>query len=155
MRCRPLVLSAVLAVFAACGGGSSGDDKPNNVDASVDAKVFMDAPPSATNALGQLCPFMQGGGGTACPADHACVQLTGVGTNTTTGYCTPDCMATDSICSTGYTGPAGSMQVCALTTMQGSPANGCAIICTDNTQCPTGLSCTMVPMQTVKVCVPT
>jgi hypothetical protein len=55
------------------------------------------------------------------------------------------------------------MEVCALVVDTGSGSgsgsgsatpNGCAIICTADTQCPTGMTCTAVPMQTVKICVP-
>ncbi|MDB4956645.1 MAG: hypothetical protein JWO36_4214 [Myxococcales bacterium] len=148
-----LVLGIALgATIIAC----SDSKKPNvSPDAKVflDAKVFMDAPAVAANALGQLCPFAAGGGGSACPTGNDCVTLMGLG-STTTGYCTPMCMGNNATCTTGYTGPAGGMPVCALSTGSGSNANGCAIICTTPAQCPTGMACTMVPMQTVKICVP-
>src|SRR5687768_17440785 len=153
MRFLSVTMIALLFSFGCGGGGSSGGDDD---DPPIDApdQPDIDAPPPAVNALGQLCPIMAGGGGTECPAGNDCVALMGVGTNTTTGYCTPNCMNMNSICSTGYTGPAGSMQVCALSAAQGQPPTGCAIICTAQNQCGTGLSCTPVPGQNVMVCVP-
>ena len=147
-----VLATASFATIIACGGGGS-KQRP---DAAIDAPPPPDAPPAVQNALGQLCPFAAGGGGTACPAGNACVTVTGVGTNTTTGYCTPNCMGMSGICTTGYTGPAGGMPQCALGTgSAGDPADGCAIVCTSNPQCPTGHTCTAVPQQTVKICVPT
>jgi hypothetical protein len=62
----------------------------------------------------------------------------------------------NTLCSTGYTGPAGGTPVCALSEAQGAPPSLCAIICTMNTQCPTGLQCIPVPGQNppVSVCAP-
>ncbi len=144
----------VASTFAtACGGGGGskpGADASVNQDGSV---VLTDAPPQSNNALGQLCPLMAGGGGAACPTGNNCVGLMGLG-STTTGYCTPDCMNTAAICTTGYTGPAGGMPQCALVTAMGQPPNGCAIVCTATAQCPTGLTCTPVPNQPVMICVP-
>jgi hypothetical protein len=146
MRLAMLVVVAI----AACGGGSA--KKP---DAAVDAKA-IDAV-NVVNALGQLCPFAAGGGGTMCPAGNVCVMVTGVGTNTTTGYCSPDCNGMTTICTTGYTGPAGGSPQCALTPQGMTTAHGCAIVCTTMAQCGTGLSCVTVPNQNppVKICVPT
>jgi hypothetical protein len=145
-----LSMLIALALFA-CGGGSQ--PRPDNPDAAVDAPGDLpDAPPAGPNALGQLCPAMQGGMGQPCPAGNNCVILQGLG-SMTTGYCTPNCMNMTSICTTGYTGPAGGMPQCALSMMMGQPPNGCAIVCQQTTQCPTGLSCTPVPGQNVSVCV--
>lgn len=155
MRMTMFAVSMVLgAALAACGSsGKSGVDANGGGD-DVDAKVFLDAPPQqTTNALGQLCPFAAGGGGTMCPAGNDCVALMGVG-STTTGYCTPMCMNMSSICTTGYTGPAGGNPQCALTVMGSTTPNGCAIICTMASQCPTGMGCMPVTGQTVKICAP-
>jgi hypothetical protein len=142
-------VTAAATIFA-CGGGGG---KTPDAKVYMDGKVFMDAPPAGANGLGQLCPFGSGGMGSACPGSDACVKLQNLG-SATTGYCTPNCNGMDSICTTGYTGPAGGMPKCALTVGSGSSASGCAIICTDTTQCPTGMGCVMVPMNTVKICVP-
>ncbi len=119
--------------LAACGG----KDAPKTPDAAVvvDAPK-VDAPPAATNFLGQRCGATAG----ACPAGHTCALIRGLG-NQMEGYCSPSCMAMDTKCSAGYTGPAGGVPRCAL-----GPAAGqgelCAIECTLDTQCPTGLKCT-------------
>lgn len=157
MRITRLSVLFVLvgSMSAACGGDDG--DGGGTVDAPavvVDAPM-IDAAPMTTNALGQLCPIAMGGGGTACPAGNACTSLMGVGTNMTTGYCTPNCMNMAAICTTGYTGPAGGQPQCALSASMGAPPTGCAIVCQNTPQCPTGLTCTPVPGQTVMVCVPT
>jgi len=154
------VLSAAIVVgvavgftVIACGGGSSS----HNPDAKVfkDSKVFMDSSGGgSSNGLGQLCPFGSGGGGSACPGTDGCVKITGVGSNANTGYCTPNCMGMNSICTTGYTGPSTGMPQCALSSGSGSAADGCAIVCTTSTDCPTGLTCTPVTGQSVSICVP-
>jgi len=151
---RSTLFACFVLLFIGCGGGgkSGGGDDVVDIDAPA---VSIDAPPAGPNPLGQLCPTAAGGGGTACPAGASCVTITGVGTNTTTGYCTPNCMAMNAICTTGYTGPAGGMPQCALSPAAGQPANGCAIVCTAGAQCGTGLSCIPVPGQAVMVCVPT
>ena len=153
-------VAAVAAAAAVAACGSSGGSNKKNPDAGktfmdAPAKVFMDAPPP--NVLGQLCPFASGGSGSACPAQDECVMITGVG-STKTGYCTQDCMGSDALCSTGYTGPSGGMPVCALQagSGSGSQANGCAIICTTAAQCPTGMSCLQVQAgpPPISACVP-
>jgi len=151
-------LSAVSSVFVsvviavACGSSGS-SKKPDAAVVKMDAAI--DSPAQVQNALGQLCPFMTGGGGTPCPAGNACVKITGVGSNANTGYCTPDCMGMNSICTTGYTGPSGGQPQCALSAGSGSAANGCAIVCVNPADCGTGLTCTQVTGQQVKICVPT
>ncbi len=151
-----VIATASIATIVSCGGGGSkgGVDANGNIDSSGNN---IDAPGQVTNALGQLCPFATGGGGTECPVGNACVTVTGVGSNANTGYCTPDCMNSTAICATGYTGPAGGVPRCALTTGSGSSPDGCAIECTANPQCPTGMTCTLVPGQQtpIKICVPT
>ncbi len=149
MRLSVFVVVVAASFLTACGGG--GGSKSH--DAAVDAKP-IDGAVQVQNALGQLCPFMTGGGGTPCPAGNLCVKVTNVGTNANTGYCTPDCMAMDAKCAAGYTGPAGGVPKCVLSAMGSQTANGCAVICTDMTQCPTGMSCTTAS-GTTKICVPT
>ena len=142
--------SAVLVMMfaaAACGddGGSSPPvDAPKAVDAPMQQ---MDAPPQGTNALGQVCDQM-----TACPDGNACIILAGIGSQTR-GYCSPACMNMNSICSTGYMGPVGSNQQCAVPEMNGQPPNRCVIVCQEQAECPTGLTCTQAPDQQFKVCV--
>ena len=137
-------LFAVISLAVACG-----DD--GGANPPVDAPLAIDAP-SSSNALGQPCAIMTAG---SCPAAHACTGIMGVG-STTMGYCSPMCNAMDALCSTGYTGPAGGTPRCVLSTAQGAPATLCAIICTANTQCPTGLMCLPVPgqPQPVSICAP-
>lgn len=155
MKFRPLLAVVVLAFgLVACGGGGGddGDDDGTDIDAAmaIDAAVSIDAPASS-NALGQVCMLSAPN----CPAMHSCTGVQGVG-STTMGWCSPMCMNMNAICTTGYTGPAGGMPVCALTTMQGAPPSLCAIICTGNAQCPTGLTCQPVPgqQQPVSICAP-
>ena len=163
-RISLLAVAMCSLTFAACGGGDDGgkdgvtlpDAKTNP---GADAPPAPDAPgslpdsaPAGPNALGQLCPAATGGGGMMCPAGNTCVRVNGLG-SMTTGYCTPDCAGNNATCSTGYTGPAGSTQVCALTTMGSTMTNGCAIVCTDVAQCPTGMGC-VVAQGTTKICVP-
>lgn len=145
---RLLAAFALTLGFAACGGD---DDVETPIDAPpvvIDAPV--DAPP-AVNALGTVCTFAN----PTCPEGNVCTGLQGVG-STTMGYCSPQCMNMNALCSTGYTGPAGGMPVCALSEAQGAPPTLCAIICTMNTQCPSGLQCIPVPGQNppVSVCAP-
>ncbi len=150
---RLLAAIALTFGFAACGGGDDdgGDNTPT--DAAIDSAAIdaaIDAPP-ATNALGTVCTFAN----PQCPEGNVCTGLQGVG-STTMGYCSPMCMNMNAICTTGYTGPAGGMPVCALSEAQGAPPTLCAIICTMNTQCPAGLQCIPVPGQNppVSVCAP-
>lgn len=146
---RILGALALVLAFAACGGDDDGDDggDGNTIDApaqTIDAPVVVDAP-AATNALGQVCTL---GAADACPAGNTCVAIMNVGSQTM-GWCSPMCMNMNSICSTGYTGPAGGMPVCAITEMTGAPPTLCAIICNPAMQqCPTGLTCQMVNAQT-------
>lgn len=154
MSIRILAAFALTLGFVACGGGDDGDDDVQTIDApaaTIDAPdVAIDAPP-ASNALGQVCSFAAPN----CPAGNTCTGLQGVG-SATMGYCSPMCMNMNAICTTGYTGPAGGNPVCALSEAQGAPPTLCAIICTMNPQCPTGLQCIPVPGQNppVSVCAP-
>lgn len=157
MRISIRLLAAIALTFglAACGGDDDGDGGDNNpIDAAIDSANNIDASPDAppaSNALGQTCDFAA----PQCPTGNVCTGLQGVG-STTTGYCSPMCMNMNAICTTGYTGPAGGMPVCALSEGAGQPPTLCAIICTMNTQCPTGLQCIPVPGQNppVSVCAP-
>lgn len=141
---------AVLAL-AACGGDDDGGNTPIDAPAAIDAPIALDAA-AVTNALGQVCTF--GAAGT-CPTGNSCTGLQGVG-STTMGYCSPVCTMAGGECAAGYTGPAGGMPQCALSTAQGAPPSLCAIVCTVGTQCPTGLACVPVPgqPQPVSVCAP-
>lgn len=157
MRLSSILSALALSVaLAACGGSGSGDDI-STVDArAVDARVVdapagsIDAPTGGSNALGQVCSQT-----VACPAGNTCTGVSGVG-STTMGWCTPTCTQQGGECAAGYTGPAGGMPVCALTTAQGAPPSQCAIICTAAAQCPSGLQCIPVPGQTtpVSICAP-
>jgi hypothetical protein len=153
MKFRPLLLAVVALTFGlvGCGGGDddgqtidapSGTDAPGAIDAGLDA-------PAGTNALGTVCTFSN----PQCPAGNTCTGVQGVG-STTMGWCSPMCMNMNSICSTGYTGPAGGQPVCALSTAMGAPPSLCAIVCTMQNQCPTGLTCTPVTGQNVMICAP-
>mgnify|MGYP000844807453 CR=1 FL=1 len=154
MKFRLVAAFALVLGLVACGGsGDGGDDDGADIDApmgTIDAATSIDAPAS-TNSLGTVCDLQMQN----CPSGNSCTAVQGVGSQTM-GWCSPMCMNMNAICSTGYTGPAGGMPVCALTTMQGQPPSLCAIICTGNTQCPTGLTCQMVPgqQQPVSICAP-
>jgi hypothetical protein len=139
---RILGALALVLTFAACGGDDDGDDGGDGVaidapNQTIDAPLVTDAP-AVTNALGQTC----NAAAPDCPAGNSCVVLTGLGSQTT-GYCSPQCMNMNTLCSTGYTGPAGGMPVCAVTEAEGAPPSLCAIVCMmgNNAQCPTGLTC--------------
>lgn len=151
MKFRLVAAIALVLGLVACGGGDDGGDGVV-IDAptAIDAAVAVDAAPT-TNALGTVCSFAS----PACPAGNQCTGVMGVG-STTMGWCSPMCMNMTTICTTGYTGPAGGMPNCALTMAQGQPPNLCAIICTSTPQCPTGLTCTAVPGQNppVSICAP-
>lgn len=139
-----VVLAAV--ALSACSGGS--DSKtPDAAVVKMDAAVKLDAAPTPTNALGQLCGQMTA----ACPTGHNCVIITGLGSQTT-GYCSPSCKGAPAACTTGYTGPAGGQPQCVLGPM-GTP-EACAVACGTDANCPTGLKCLAVPgnMQGVKIC---
>ena len=136
----PIVL---IATIAAC----SSERPQGTVDGSIDTAA------GPVNALGQLCPVAIGGGGTDCPDGNTCKRINGIGTNMTTGYCTPSCMNSDAICRAGYTGPQGGVEKCSLGA-SATDLTGCAIECTAPAQCPTGLSCVMANASTM-LCVPT
>lgn len=152
---RVLAALALVLSFAACGGDDDGDDGGDGVTIDAPNQV-TDAPPVATdapaasNALGQVCTLGAAG---ACPAGNTCVAVGGVGSQTM-GWCSPMCMNMNAICSTGYTGPAGGMPVCAINEAMGAPPTLCAIVCTAgmNAQCPTGLTCQPVPNAGVSIC---
>jgi len=154
MSIRILAAFALTLGFVACGGGDDGDDDVTPIDAStaIDAPPqAIDAPP-AVNALGQVCTFAAPN----CPAGNECTGIMNFG-SMTMGWCSPMCMNMNTICSGGYTGPAGGTPVCALQ-QQGQPPNLCAIVCAAgmNQQCPTGLTCQAVPgqPQPVSICAP-
>jgi hypothetical protein len=155
MRSNLSSFIAILSIsigLAACGG--SDDTTGTAIDAragTIDARVgTIDAPAGGGNALGQVCSNT-----VVCPTGNACTGVSGVG-STTSGWCTPPCTQAGTECTTGYTGPAGGMPQCALTTATGAPPTQCAIICTTTAQCPTGLSCIAVPGQSppVSICAP-
>jgi hypothetical protein len=144
-----VVAVAGAATIFACGGGGGG----GNPDAKVymDAKVFMDANGSGSNgvnALGQIC-----NGTMTCPPGNDCVTIMNAGSGSN-GFCTPMCMGSNANCAAGYTGPAGGQPVCALTMQGSSTPNGCAIICTDVSQCPTGNGCITIGSNSAKICYP-
>jgi hypothetical protein len=150
MRITRAILVLFVLAIAACGGDSK--KNPDAKPPTPDANTTPDAsPPDAmtANALGTLCD--NNNQTMPCPAGNQCVVVTGVGSQTQ-GYCSPVCNGMDTICSTGYTGPAGGMERCALGA-QGQPPDACVIICTAPAQCPTGTACTAVTGQTVKICV--
>jgi hypothetical protein len=154
MKFRPLLLVVVALTFGlvACGGKSDDDDDQAVIDApggAIDAPMQNIDAAGGTNALGTVCSFAS----PQCPAGNTCTGVQGLG-STTMGWCSPMCMNMNSICTTGYTGPAGGMPVCALSTAMGAPPSLCAIVCTMQSQCPTGLTCTQVPNQNAMICAP-
>lgn len=151
---RHLMVVCSLAALVACGtviektDAAGGVDSPQaidadvvdgagGIDAAVDAGTAIDAP--VTNELGRLCTV----GGTNCSAGNTCVAIQGIG-SATMGWCSPMCNNMNAVCAAGYTGPAGGEPVCAVGDGTGM-ANLCAIVCTTAAQCPSGLSCILVP----------
>ena len=133
---KTLFFAVCVAVgLAACG--SKGNTKTTDAPVVVVDAPKVDAPPAASNFLGQRCGQTAG----ACPAGsgHTCALVMGLG-NQMEGYCSPACMGMDTKCSVGYTGPAGGVPRCALGPAQGQ-GELCAIECTADPQCPTGLKC--------------
>src|SRR5262245_16527054 len=105
------VLPFLFAALAIAACGSSSTTKP------PDANLTPDAAP-AINALGKLCdntmPQMP------CPTGNQCVVVTNVGSQTQC-FCSPNCNGMNTICTAGYTGPAGGTEVCALGPTGGTP----------------------------------
>ena len=137
MRC-----ALMLALLVAPGCGSSGDDDDDDA-VLPDASVLVDASaggpdgapvPSAAN-LGQPCG---GEGAVQCPGGEACITVRNVG-STTEGYCTLSCTGFDDTrsCSFEYAGPGEPR--CAID--DGDGGFQCAIECTTDRLCPTGLAC--------------
>lgn len=156
---RSIFVVSVL-MFAACGD-DGGSTKPK-VDApmqQMDAPATpMDMPQSGGNALGQSCTFNMDPTMTGCPAAHSCTNIDVMGASDMMGYCSPMCTPMNGACATGYTGPAGGMPQCALTTAMGQPPTLCAIVCTTNANCPAGLTCAVVqpaapPNPEIKACI--
>ena len=146
-----IALSLVLVFAAAACGGDDGDVVAIDARTPDSSGSTIDAPPSGTNALGQLCSQAM-----PCPsAEDRCVTLMGVGSQTM-GYCSPQCVQGGNQCTSGYTGPATGQPQCALSMAAGSPPTLCAIVCASGTDCPSGLSCIPVPgqPQPVSVCAP-
>jgi hypothetical protein len=159
---RALSVTLVLAIctaatIVACGGDDDDDDgngNNNTPDAFVymDAKVFMDAPP--TMGIGQPCmPEMTGSGQGDCPAGFQCLTLTGGAGS----WCTKSCTrGSGDQCSVGYTGPGFAMCLYDIT-FGTDPTTYpfCGVVCNDtsgacttcNGQCPGALQCT-VPLGT-------
>lgn len=145
-----------ITAFAACGG--SGDDDNGDDDDAPDASTTPqpdadttpspDAMPNTTNALGQVCDSA-----TPCPDGNSCTGIQGVGSETS-GYCSPACTPSGGECAAGYTGPAGGQPMCVLSEAAGADPTLCAIICTDNAQCPSGTQCIPVPGNSASVCAP-
>jgi uncharacterized protein YceK len=151
---RALLALTTLAAIAGCGtvieksdaaGGIDGQGAIDGaaVDASLDDAVATDGRPEidarVVNELGRICTV----GGTGCSAGNTCIAIQGVG-STTMGWCTPMCAGMNDVCTAGYTGPASGMPVCAVGDGSGTPIY-CAIGCTVNADCPTGMTCIVVP----------
>lgn len=129
-------LAFALTLLAACG-----DDDDDAV--LPDANVIVDASaggpdgapvPSAAN-LGQPCG---GAGAVQCPGGEACITVRNIG-STTEGFCTLSCTGVDDTrsCTFEYTG-LGEPR-CVIDDDDGGFQ--CAIDCTTDGLCPTGLAC--------------
>lgn len=143
-----LAVSLVLVFAAAACGGDDGDVVAIDARTPDGAVSVIDAPPSTgANVLGQLCDTSTA----PCPEGNMCVIITGLG-NQTAGYCSPMCTQSGTECATGYTGPATGIPRCALGPPGSSVPTQCAILCTAEGDCPTGLACLPVTGQSASVC---
>ena len=148
MHFSAAIFAIATFALAACYGDDTGK-------ISIDASTAIDAPDGKTdasaaiNALGTVCSLAA----PSCPAGNTCTSIQGVG-STTRGYCSPTCNNMNVICGAGYTGPAGGMAFCALTTPGSTTPTLCAIVCSTAAQCPSGLDCIAVPNRPERVCVP-
>ena len=144
-------VTIALVLFAACSSNSStpdasttgGIDAAHAVDAAahaIDAALHgIDAAVGSGNPLGIVCDSA-----TPCPDGGGCHFYT---TGASKGICSPTCSSADDTCVTGYTGPAGAMPTCFVSSTTGGPANQCAIICETpgTSECPSGTTCTNIP----------
>lgn len=128
---QKFVALALVAALAACGekDAANVDAAPLDLDAAV-----------AVNKLGDACTLPAMGQPDPCGADHICLTLPG--RSQTTGYCSPLCNAMETICDTGYAGPAAGNPQCVLKVPATSMVtNACAIKCTVATDCPNAMPC--------------
>jgi hypothetical protein len=90
------------ATFFACGGDDGGGGNGNtDAPVTIDAKVFMDAPPAM--GIGAPCtPSSDGSGQGDCPVGYTCLKL---GSNAP-AWCSKSCTTgSGDQCDVGYTGP--------------------------------------------------
>jgi hypothetical protein len=120
-------------------------DGDTSGDGSSDGTPPIDAP--YVNALGQVCTSGQAN---TCPEGNDCISISTTGGGSLGPYCSPMCMNDNARCTTGYTGPASGMPVCAVG--DGTTTNYCAIICVNNSDCPTGLTCQTFGNPPTSVC---
>jgi len=129
-----------VATFFACGGDDGGGGGGNgNADApvTIDAKVFMDAPPAM--GIGAPCtPSADGSGQGTCEAGYNCLKL---GSNVP-GWCSKSCTSgSGDQCDVGYTGP--GIGNCMWKIKFGTDATEypfCGVICAGTPLC-TGATC--------------
>jgi hypothetical protein len=128
---------AAAATFFACGGDDGGGGNNGSADApvTVDAKVFMDAPPAM--GLGAPCTASADGSGQGtCEAGYNCLKLG----SAAPGWCSKSCTrGAGDACNTGYTGP--GVGNCMWDISFGSNSTTyqfCGVICSGTAACGSG-----------------
>lgn len=141
-------LALALMVVAACGGNDDDDVVAPDANMSVDANAGGPdggPVPSAAN-VGQPCG---GAGSLQCPGPEMCITIRNVG-STTEGFCTVSCTGLDDMrsCTFEYVGPGEAR--CVID--DGADGFQCAIDCTTDGLCPTGLACFDTDEGDIRLC---
>jgi len=130
---------AAAATFFACGGDDGGGGNGNtDAPVSVDAKVYLDAPPTTTGIGAPCTPSQDGSGQGTCESGYTCLKL---GSNAP-AWCSKSCTrGAGDQCDSGYTGP-GVANCLWDIGFAGSSATYpfCGVICAGTTAC-TGSNC--------------
>ena len=93
---------AAAATFFACGGDDGGGNGNADAPVTVDAKIYMDAPPTTTGIGAPCTPSSDGSGQGTCEAGYTCLKL---GSNAP-AWCSKSCTAgSGDQCDVGYAGP--------------------------------------------------
>lgn len=149
---KKLALGAVLAGFlAACGGGGSGDDVVQPIDARADSTTGTDAGDTIDAPVSLACDPIAPPGMQGCAANEKCTWIRVQTTPSIIGAlgCVPDgTVALGGTCTRGPDGQTTGYDTCAAGNICIGPATGgiCQDICgfdsSANAACAAGQACT-------------
>ena len=149
---KKLALGALLAGFlAACGGGGSGDDVVQPIDARADSTTTTDAGDTTDAPVSLVCDPLAPAGSQGCAANEKCTWIRVQTTPTIIGAlgCVPDgTVALGGTCTRGPDGQTTGYDTCVAGNICIGPSTGgiCQDICgfdgSANAACAAGQACT-------------